>query len=122
VEQRPKDTAVLVVALVAGIMLAGCSGGGPGEAEFVEACLMEGQGLATQMLDREAGITRDQFCACGAKIARTALSADGYQAMILEMQGRREEARKITSAMSESEQTAAVEVAATLLEKCAGVQ
>jgi hypothetical protein len=42
--------------------------------------------------------------------------------MILEMQGKGEEARCITSKMSESEQTAALQVAGEMLEKCGGAK
>jgi hypothetical protein len=88
----------------------------------VAACLKEGQGFASQLLDKELGVSRDQFCTCGAGVARSTLSADGYQAMVLEMQGRSQEARAITSKMSDAEQMAAIQVAASMLEKCAGVK
>jgi hypothetical protein len=80
----------------------------------------EGQGLASQMLDAELGVTRDAFCKCGAGVARSSLSSDGYRAMILDMQGKREEARVITSKMSESEQQAGLMVLGEMLEKCGG--
>ena len=108
----------LAAAVVLGALLTACGGEGPSDSEFVAACLNEGQGGASQMLDRELGVTRDAFCKCGAPVARSSLSSDGYRAMILDMQGKREEASSITSKMSESEQTAAVEVAANMLEKC----
>ena len=98
-----------------------CSGG-PSDTEFVEACLKEGQSAASQLLDKELGVTRDEFCRCGAEFAQSSLSADGYRAMVLEMQGKGEEARSITSKMSEPEQIAAVQVAAEMVEKCGGVK
>jgi hypothetical protein len=103
--------------MVAGALLAGCSGE-PSGAEFVEACLQEGQNAASQMLDRELGVTRQAFCECGEPIARSSLSTDGYRAMVLDMQGRGEEARAITSTMNESEQLAAIEVLGNMLEQC----
>jgi hypothetical protein len=42
--------------------------------------------------------------------------------MVLEMQGKREEASRITSTMNESEQMAALEVTGEMLEKCAGAK
>ena len=117
-----KNTPRLVVPCVVGLLVTGCSGGGPAETEFVEACLKEGQSAASQLLDKELGVTRDEFCKCGATFARSSLSADGYRAMVLEMQGRGEEAASITAKMSESEQTAAVQVAAEMVEKCGGVK
>jgi hypothetical protein len=119
--KRPGNTSRCAVPVVVGLLLAGCSGG-PAETEFVEACLKEGQSAASQLLDKELGVTRDQFCKCGATFAKSSLSADGYRAMILDMQGRGEEARSITSKMSESEQTAAIQVAGEMVEKCGGAK
>ena len=96
-----------------------CSGGGPSDAEFVEACLKEGQSAASQALDKELGVTREAFCKCGAGVAKSSLSAEGYRAMVLEMQGKREEAASITSKMSEAEQLASVQASGEMLEKCA---
>jgi hypothetical protein len=107
----------LGAAMIAGALLTACSGGTSG-AEFMEACLQEGQTTASQMLDKELGVTREAFCECGEPIARSSLSTDGYRAMVLEMQGKGEEARAITSTMNESEQTAAVEVLGKMLEQC----
>jgi hypothetical protein len=105
--------------MVAGALLTACSGGpSTSGAEFVAACLQEGQSGASQMLDKELGVTRQKFCECGEPIARSALSTDGYRAMVLDMQGKREEARAITSKMNEAEQTAAVEVLAKMMEQC----
>jgi hypothetical protein len=106
------------IAVVVGALLTAC-GGGPSDSEFVAACMKEGESGASQMLDKELGVTRDTFCQCGATFARSSLSANGYRAMILEMQGSREEARSLTSGMSESEQQAMVEVAAGMVEECA---
>jgi hypothetical protein len=107
--------------IVAGVLLTACGGGpggGPSDGEFVKACLQEGQSTASKMLDTELGVTRDVFCACGEPIARASLSPDGYRAMVLEMGGKGEEAREITSKMSESEQTAALEVLGKMMEQC----
>lgn len=109
----------LAMAVVVGALFTACNGG-PSDSEFVAACMKEGQGVASQMLDKELGVTRDAFCKCGATVARSSLSADGYRAMILDMQGKSVEARSLTSKMSESEQQAALEVAAEMVEKCAG--
>jgi hypothetical protein len=122
VVKRVRNTACLVVSVVVGLLVAGCSAGGPADTEFVEACLKEGQSGASQLLDKELGVTRDEFCKCGATLARSSLSADGYRAMILEMQGKGEEASSITSKMSEPEQIASVQVAAEMVEKCGGVK
>jgi hypothetical protein len=107
----------MAVVVVAAALVAAC-GGGPSESEFVEACIKEGQGAASQLLDQELGVTREAFCTCGAGVAKSSLSADGYRAMVLEMQGKREEARSITSKMSEADQMAAVNTAGLMLETC----
>ena len=115
-----RRTACLVLTVAcAGALFVACGGSGPSETEFVQACLQEGQGAATKMLDKELGVTREAFCTCGASVAKSSLSAEGYRAMVLEMQGKSEEARSITSKMNETEQLAAVTVAGAMLEKCA---
>jgi len=116
---EPGNMSRLAMAVVVGALFMGCSGG-PSDSEFVAACMNEGQGVASQMLDEELGVTRDAFCKCGAPIARSSLSSDGYRAMILDMQGKRAEASSITSKMSESEQQTALEVLGEMLEKCGG--
>jgi len=107
----------LMLVVVVGALLVTC-GGGASEKEFVDACMKEGQGGASALLDKELGVTRESFCSCGAKVAKSSLSSDGYQAMVLDMQGKKQEASAITSKMSEAEQTAAVTVAGEMLEKC----
>lgn len=115
----------LAMAVVLTALFTACGGGpsgssGSSDSEFVAACMKEGESAASQMLDKELGVTRDAYCKCGAPIARSSLSADGHRAMILDMQGKREEARSITSKMSESEQQAALEVLGKMMEKCGG--
>jgi hypothetical protein len=112
----------LAVTVVVAALFTACGGGpsGSSDSEFVAACMKEGEAGASQMLDKELGVTRDAFCKCGAPIAKSSLSADGYRAMILDMQGKREEASSITAKMSESEQMASVEVLGKLMEKCGG--
>jgi hypothetical protein len=112
-----RSTQILLTAVVAGTLVMAC-GGGPSEKEFVDACLKEGQGAASTLLDKELGVSREAYCNCGAKVAKDSLSSDGYRAMVLDMQGKRAEASAITSKMSEAEQTAAVTVAGEMLEKC----
>ena len=115
--KQPTQMSCLGAVMAAGALLIAC-GGGPSGAEFVAACLQEGQSTASQMLDKELGVTRQAFCDCGEPIARSSLSTDGYRAMVLEMQGKGEEARAITSTMNESEQTAAIEVLGKMIEGC----
>jgi hypothetical protein len=115
--KQPTHTSCLGAVLVAGALLTACSRG-PSDTEFVEACLQEGQGTASQMLDKELGVTREAFCECGEPIARSSLSTDGYRAMVLDMQGKSEEARALTSTMNDAEQMAAIEVLGKMLEQC----
>jgi len=117
--ENPGNMSRLARVVVVGALFTACSGG-PSDAEFVAACINEGQAAASQLLDKELGVTREAFCTCGAPIAKSSLSSDGYRAMILDMQGKREEARNITSKMGESEQQASLEVLGTMLEKCGG--
>lgn len=115
--KRPTQMSGLASFVVAGALLTAC-GGGPSDGEFVKACLQEGQNTASRMLDKELGVTREAFCSCGEPIARASLSTDGYRAMVLDMQGKGEEARAITSKMNESEQIASVEVIGKMMEQC----
>ena len=117
---RTKPGGLLPSSLViAGALLTSC-GSGPSESKFVTACMTEGRAGASQMLDKELGISREAFCKCGAPVAKASLSADGYRAMILDMEGKGEEARAITAKMSEAEQQASLEVRGQMLERCAG--
>ena len=115
--KQPTQMSCLGAVMVAGALLIAC-GGGPSGDEFVAACLQEGQSPASQMLDKELGVTRQAFCECGEPIARSSLSTDGYRAMVLEMGGKGEEARAITSTMNEAEQTAAIDVLGKMIEQC----
>ena len=109
----------LAMAAVAVALFMACNSG-PSESEFVAACVKEGQSAASQLLDKELGVTRDAFCKCGASVAKSSLSSDGYRAMILDMEGKREEASSITSKMSESEQEASLKVLGAMVDKCGG--
>ena len=115
---RPEHISCVGAVIVACALLTACGGGGAGSTEFVEACLKEGSSAASQMLDRELGVDRKAFCECGEPIAKSALSTEGYRAMVLDMQGKGEEARAITSKMNEAEQMASLEVLAKMMDQC----
>ena len=115
--RRSTPSLVITVVVVAASLMA--CGGGPSETEFVEACLLEGKSASSQLLDRELGVTREAFCKCGAGVAKSSLSDDGYRAMVLDMQGKREEAAAIASKMSEDDQVLSVKVAGDMVEQCA---
>ncbi|HEX9811445.1 MAG TPA: hypothetical protein VGA88_05080 [Burkholderiales bacterium] len=103
----------LLIAALATTSIAACQGGAS-EAEFVTACLEEGKrGVNSVGMDREAS------CRCAAAEAKSALSGKGYRAMILEMQGKKREAKAITSEMDQSEQVALIGAALTIFGKCA---
>ena len=55
---------------------AGCDSG-PSDSEFVNACLAEGERGANKMMRREMGVKGEDFCKCGAREARSALSPRG---------------------------------------------
>ena len=77
-----------VMPVVLAALLAACDSG-PSEAEFLAACLKEGERSASKGLRKEMGVKGDTFCKCAAKEARTTLSADAQRAMILDMQGKK---------------------------------
>jgi len=102
-----------MIAITATTSITACQGGAR-EAESVAACLDEGKrGINSVGTDREAS------CRCAAKEAESSLSGDGYRAMILDTQGKKREARAITSGMGPSEQVALIGAALTMFGKCA---
>lgn len=105
--------------LLLGALIAAC-GGGPSDSEFETACLTEGQRGANKMLRREMGVKSDAFCKCVTKESRSQLSADGRKAMLLDMQGKQQEARTITGKMNESEQAAFMKGGMAVLQTCLG--
>ena len=111
---RASLAAVFVSALIAG-----CDSG-PGDSEFETACLTEGQRGANKAMRREMGVKDATFCQCVAKESRAQLSADARRAMMLDMQGKKQEASAISARMNEGEQAAFMKGAMTVLEKCVG--
>lgn len=107
--------------LALGLAVSGCDSG-PGESEIVSACLQEGARGANKALRREMGIKSETFCRCAASVAKSQLSAEGRRFMVLDMQGKTQEARSIASKMSEPEQAALMQGAVKVVEKCAMAQ
>jgi hypothetical protein len=99
-------------------LLAACDSG-PGDAEFIAACMKEGEIGANKALRREMGVKSDDFCKCAAAQAKV-LSADARQAMILDMQGKQTQARAISAKMNDAEQMAFMKGGMAIFEKCAG--
>ena len=98
-------------------LVAGCDSG-PSESEIVTACLQEGARGANKALRREMGIKAEEFCRCAAAEARSSLSVDGRRVLVLDMQGRRGEAREIASKMNEPDQAALMQGTLKVVEKC----
>jgi len=107
-----------IATAVLAALLAACDSG-PGESEFVAACMKEGEQGANKALRREMGVKSETFCKCSAAEARSSLSANARQAMILDMQGKPQEARQISAKMTESEQMAFMKGGMAIFEKCA---
>lgn len=106
--------------VVLGALIAACDRG-PSDSEFRTACLTEGQRGANKALRREAGVKGEAFCECVTKEARTHVSAEGRQVMMLDMAGRKQEARAISAKMSDAEQAALMKGAVAVLETCVGM-
>lgn len=110
--------AVGTVALVG--LLAACDSG-PGEKEFVAACLNEGRAGASKALGNALGIDREKFCQCGAKAARAGMTSNGLQLMVWEMQGgKRKEIAALQAKMSDDEKMAVMKAGIEVFGKCAG--
>ena len=114
-----KRVACSVASITLTALLAACDRG-PSEAEFVAACIKEGQMGANKMLRREMGFKSETGCPCMAKEAAASMSADARQSMVLNMQGKMQESKAIIAKMSEADQMAAMNAALELLQKCAG--
>jgi hypothetical protein len=71
-------------------LLMGCAQG-PSEAEFVQACM---KSSSPQM-----GVT-EAMCQCAAGEAKSTLPSELYSAMVLDMQGRKQEAEAAASHLS----------------------
>jgi len=68
---------------------------------------------------QEMGVKSEAFCKCLTRESRSQLSADGRRAMMLDMQGKKQEASAISAKMSESDQMALMNGGmAAVAEKC----
>src|SRR4051812_43456864 len=74
------------IAITMVLALAGC-GNGPSEAEFVQACLRSSQPAQVNQA----------ICECGAREAHSKLEPATYRAMVLDMQGKPQEAEAAVS-------------------------
>ena len=108
-----------IAAVFVSALIVGCDSG-PSDSEFETACLNEGERGANKAMRREMGVKSDAFCNCLAKESRAQLSADGRRAMMLDMQGKKQEASAISSKMNDSEQAALMKGGMAMLEKCVG--
>lgn len=108
---------VLILAMAA--TLAACDGG-PSDSEFHTACLKEGSAGANKAMRREMGVEGEAFCKCVTQEARTQVSATGRQAMLLDMQGRAQEARAISAKMDAAEQEAFMKGGLAVMQVCLG--
>jgi hypothetical protein len=107
-----------VTVVIMAILTAACDSG-PSEAEFVAACMKEGEKGANKALRREMGVKSDAFCKCAATEA-SSLPADARRAMVLDMQGKGQEARAISSKMSDADQMAFMKGGMAVFGKCVG--
>jgi hypothetical protein len=116
---KGKPTLCAITVVIMATLIAACDSG-PSEAEFVAACMKEGEKGANKALRREMGVKSDAFCKCAATEARSSLSADAQRAMMLDMQGKSQEARAISAKMSDADQMAFMKGGMAVFEKCVG--
>lgn len=90
--------------LVAALLLCGC-GGGPSESDYVAACMTQ------------RDVTESQ-CECAARESKKLMSADTFEAMILEIRGNNREASAIMQSLAEDEQAAAIEATLEVFDRC----
>jgi hypothetical protein len=110
-------TAASAASLAIATVLAGCGGGG--EAEFVKACMAESGSPSGDMFQQQMGVSKEAFCKCGAKTAKSSMSGKAFHAMVLDMQGKKQEAYEITSKLSESEQQEVMMAMGKVFQSCA---
>lgn len=79
----------IVCASVATIWLGACTAG-PSDGEFVEACMKSN---ATE-------VATAAICQCGAREARKRVSPQHFQAMVMHMQGKKQEAEQLLGDLS----------------------
>ena len=91
---RTRIACALVAAGAAVVALGGCAGGGPGEGEFVQACMNQSQN-SIQMVK-----VTEEMCRCAAKYSRENFDARLQRVMVLNMQGRNQEAEALIGDMS----------------------
>ena len=113
--------AVCIAGCIATVTLLAACSRSPSEAEFVAACMKEGEKGANKMLRGEMGVKSDAFCKCAATEARSSLSADAQRAMVLDMQGKSQEANAMSSKMSDADQMAFMKGGIAVFGKCAGM-
>ena len=119
IEQSMKSLRRAPLVIIA-TLLAGCGGGGEGE--FVKACMSESGGMGGEMFQREMGMKKEDFCKCGARTAKSTLSGKAFHAMVLDMQGKKQEAYEITSKMDSAEQHALFMGMGKVFQDCAGAE
>ena len=89
---RTRIAYALVAAAAAATALGGCAGGGPGEGEFVQACMNQ-KGI--QMVK-----VTEEMCRCAAKYSHENFDPKLQRAMVLNMQGRKQESEALVEGMS----------------------
>jgi hypothetical protein len=81
-----------VYALVAASAVLGGCGGGVNEGEFVQACMNQ---KGVQMVK-----VTEEMCRCAARHSRESLAPKLQQAMVLDMQGRKQESEALVADLS----------------------
>ena len=108
----------LTAVALAALLSVACDSG-PSESEYVQACLKEGGANNLAMTAR--GMSREKVCKCSASAVKSALSADGYRLMVLEMQGKRQEVAALQARMSDAEKMGVMQAMLESLGKCAAM-
>jgi len=103
--------------VIVAALSAGCGGGDAGA--FVTACMNESGSPSGAMFEQNMGVSKESFCKCGAKSAKSSLSAKAFHAMVLDMQGKKQEAYEITSKMDVAEQQQVVMGMVSVFRDCA---
>lgn len=101
----------LASTLAAAGLLSACGGD---EAAFVKACMSQGSGA--QMM---GGGNQEEFCKCSAHTAKANMSGKAFHALVLQSQGKQQEANDILSKLDSGEQAQMVAGSLKILGECA---
>lgn len=100
------------LSIVAAVALLSACGGDEGA--FVKACMSEGSGARMM-----GGGNQEEFCKCSAHTAKSNMSGKAFHALVLQSQGKQQEANDIMTKLDQGEQGQMIAGSLRILQDCA---